>query len=195
MGLVSLCIKFPNLDTLAFYLVFVMLVPYLLFSSNDYESLKYYLPMLVMAAVTLTEAGKPDLFKNLYPLPPTNVAGFLSKNIINLLAVTGILVQCIRLALQTNNLQLALVTGLIGLAITFPMAQEVLPVFIREGDKWFRSLRIGNTPVTYPGNWHKYFLGFLFAVFLILCEYLLLTMLVPQLMTKTAKNSVLNNLL
>ena len=122
--------------------------------------------MLVMAAVTLTEAGKPDLFKNLYPLPPTNVAGFLSKNIINLLAVTGILVQCIRLALQTNNLQLALVTGLIGLAITFPMAQEVLPVFIREGDKWFRSLRIGNTPVTYPGNWHKYFLGFLFALVL-----------------------------
>lgn len=194
MGFVSLCIKFPNLDTMAFYVVFVLLVPYLLFSSGDYDTLKFYLPMLVMAAVTLTEAGKPDLFTNLYPLPPETIAGWLSKNIINLLAVTGILIQVLKLTLESNNLILGLVTALVGLAITFPLAQEVLPVFIREGDKWFKSLSIGGRQIQYPGNWHKYFLGFLFAIFLILSEYLIMTMLYPKLVAPMAKNSVLNNL-
>jgi hypothetical protein len=194
MGFVSLCIKFPNLDTIIFYVVFVMLVPYFLFTSGDYDTLKYYLPMLVMAAVTLTEAGKPDLFKSLYPLPPDSISGWFSKNIINLLAVTGILVQVLKLTLESGNMLLGLVSALVGLTITFPMAQEVLPVFIREGDKWFKSLSIGGRSIQYPGNWHKYFLGFLFAIFLILCEYLIMTLLYPQLVSNMAKNSVLNNL-
>lgn len=194
MGMVSLCLEFPNLDTMSFYLVFVLLVPYLLVSSKDYDSLKYYMPVLVMIAVTLTEAGKPHLFKSLYENQPSSVASFLSRTIINTLVLTGILLQTLQLTLKTNNLQLGLVSCLVAMAIAFPLAQTVLPLFINEGARWFESIRIGGQPINYPGNWHKYFLGFLFAVFLILCEYLIMTLLLPQLTSSRAKNSVLNNL-
>lgn len=194
MGIVSLCVEFPNLDTMAFYVVFVFLIPYLLFSSKDYDSLKYYMPLLVMVAVTLTEAGKPDLFKSLYESPPTSVASFLSRNTINALALTGIMVQTLQLTLKTNNLQLGLVSCLVAMAITFPIAQTLLVLFIKEGSIWFESLRVNGQPIHYPGKWHKYFLGFLFTLFLILCEYLIMTLLLPKLTTSRAKNSVLNNL-
>lgn len=194
MGFVSLCLEFPNLDTMSFYLVFVLLVPYLLVTSKDYDSLKYYLPLLVMIAVTLTEAGKPDLFKSLYEEKPSSIASFLSRTIINTLVITGILLQTLQLTLKTSNLQLGLVSCLVALAIAFPLAQTVLPLFINEGSRWFESLRIGGTSIKYPGNWHKYFLGFLFAIFLILCEYLIMTLLLPKLTSSRGKNSVLNNL-
>lgn len=194
MGFINLCLRFPNLDTMIFFLVFVAGVPYYLLSNNDYDTLKFYLPTLVMVAVTLTEAGAPNFFKNLYPLDNRTLSGFISRNLINLLAMGGLLLQALVLANATGNVLLGLVTGLITVAITFPIAQEVLPVFIREGDKWFRTLQIGGRPIAYPGNWHKYFLGLVFTVFLVLLEYLLLTVAVPSLMTAGRRSSN-NNLI
>ena len=194
MGFINLCLRFPNLDTMIFFLVFVVGVPYYLISKNDYDSLKFYLPTLVMVAVTLTEAGSPNFFQNLYPLDNKTFSGFVSRNLINLLAMGGLLLQALVLTRVTGNVMLGLVTGLITVAITFPVAQEVLPVFIREGDKWFRSLQIGGRPIHYPGNWHKYFLGLVFTVFLVLLEYLLLTVAVPSIMSPRVRSSN-NNLI
>lgn len=194
MGLVSLCVEFPNLDTMGFFLVFVLIIPYLLFASGDYESLKYYLPWLVLISVTLTESGKPHLFKSLYEDPPTSIASFFSRNIINGLAITGILIYSLQLGIKTGNLQLALVSALLPFIIIFPVAQTVLPLFIKEGSKFMEGIQINGRNVHYPGNWHKYFLGFLMSLFLILTEFLIMTLIFPKLATPAAKNSVLNNL-
>lgn len=194
MGLVSLCVEFPNLDTMGFFLVFVLIIPYLLFASGDYNSLIYYLPWLVLISVTLTQAGKPHLFKSLYEDPPTSIASFLSRNIINGLAITGILIYSLQLAIKTGNLQLALVSSLLPFIIIFPVAQTVLPLFINEGSRFMEGIQINGRNVHYPGNWHKYFLGFLMSLFLLLTEFLIMTLIFPKLATPAAKNSVLNNL-
>ena len=47
MNLVSLCLKIPNLGILIFYLIFVVILPYILVLNGSTEVLKYYLPMLV----------------------------------------------------------------------------------------------------------------------------------------------------
>ena len=84
-------------------------------SSEDYESLKYYLPALVMIAVTLTESGSPDLFTNLYPtdMHSTSFSGFLSSNLINGLATVGILLQSLIVSAASGSITLGLVTGII----------------------------------------------------------------------------------
>ena len=194
MGLVSLCVEFPNLDTMGFFLVFVLIIPYLLFASGDYESLIYYLPFLVLIANTLTIAGKPHLFKSLYEDPPTSIASFLSRTTINGLAVTGVMIYSLQLVIKTGNLQLALVSALLPFVMIFPVAQTVLPLFINEGSKFMEGLQINGNKIHYPGNWHKYFLGFLMSLFMILCEFLIMTLIFPKLATPAAKNSVLNNL-
>ena len=175
MKFINLCLSIPNLDTIIFYLIFVILIPAYLFSTSDYETLKYYLPALIMIAVTLTEAGKPDFFVNLYPNPcdaTTTFSGYLSTNIINGLAVVGILSQALVITMATSSLTLGLVSGLITFAIAFPMAQTILPFFIAEVDELTHTLF--SDVVTFPGNWHKYFSGLVFGVFLLLVQYIML---------------------
>ena len=173
MKFINICLSIPNLDTIIFYLIFVIIIPGILFSSGDYESLKYYLPALVMAAVTLTESGSPDLFVNLYPTDSntTTFSGFLSTNIINGLAVVGILMQSLMVSAATSSITLGLVSGIIVFAITFPMAQQILPFFIREVDD-LRNIISSNLYL--PGNWHKYMAGIIFSVFLLLVQYIML---------------------
>jgi len=172
MSFVNICLSIPNLDTIIFYLIFVIAIPATLFSNSDFETLKYYLPILVMLAVILTEAGKPNLFINLYPQQINNFSSFLSCNIINGLALTGLLTQAILISLATENLTLGLVTGLITFTITFPLAQQILPAFINEFDQWIRNITYGR--VNFPGNWHLYFAGLIFSIFLLCIEYLLI---------------------
>ena len=173
MKFLNLCLSIPNLDTIAFYIVFVIGIPAYLFSSGDYETLQYYLPSLVMAAVTLTEAGSPDFFTNLYPTDCNNTtfSGFLSTNLINCLAVVGILMQSLVVSSATSSITLGLVSGLIIFAITFPMAQQILPFFIREVDDLRNTAFAG---VYFPGNWHKYMAGIIFAMFLLGVQYVML---------------------
>jgi hypothetical protein len=173
MKFLNLCLSIPNLDTIIFYIVFVITIPIYLFSSGDYESLQYYLPSLVMAAVTLTEGGSPDLFTNLYPTncDSTSFSGFLSTNLINCLAVVGILMQSLVVSSATSSITLGLVSGIIIFAITFPMAQQILPFFIREVDD-LRNTAFGG--VYFPGNWHKYMAGIIFSMFLLGVQYVML---------------------
>ena len=175
MRFINLCLSIPNLDTIIFYLIFVILIPAYLFSTSDYESLKYYLPALIMIAVTLTEAGKPDLFVNLYPNfcePNTTFAGYLSTNIINGLAIVGILAQALVITMATSSITLGLVSGLITFGIAFPMAQQILPFFINEVHELTNILFGGR--VSFPGNWHKYFTGLIFGIFLLGVQYVML---------------------
>ena len=180
MKFINLCLSIPNLDTIIFYIIFVIIIPGVLFSSGDYETLKYYLPALVMAAVTLTESGKPDVFTNLYPTTcskNSTFSGFLSTNIINGIAIVGILIQSLSLAATTSSITLGLVSGLIIFSITFPMAQQILPYFIREVDFLFCPAKYisdnTNCMVT-PGNWHMYLAGLIFSIFLLIVQYTLL---------------------
>lgn len=174
MKFINLCLSIPNLDTIIFYIIFVITIPAILFSNGDYDTLKYYLPALVMTAVTLTEAGKPDLFNNLYPTDcqPATFTGFLSSNLINGLAIVGILMQSLIITTASSSITLGLVSGLITFAITFPMAQQILPFFIREVDD-LRNVAFGQG-VYFPGNWHKYMAGLIFSIFLLGVQYVML---------------------
>ena len=184
----NLCLSIPNLDTIFFYIIFVITIPGFLFSSGDYETLKYYLPALVMAAVTLTEAGKPNLFINLYPTDCSenvSFSGFVSSNLINGLAIVGILLQSLSLSAATSSITLGLGSGLIIFAITFPMAQQVLPHLIREGDFTFKHLSNGS--INFPGNWHMYMLGIIFSLLLLFIQYIFLYVLINYILSSNIK--------
>jgi hypothetical protein len=173
MQFLNICLNIPNLDTIAFYIIFVILIPGQLFLSEDYNTLQYYLPALVMAAVTLTESGSPDLFINLYPTDcsMTTFSGFLSTNIINCLAIVGILLQCLTISSATSSITLGLVTGIIIFAVTFPLAQQILPFFIKEVDELAKNKF---PSIHFPGKWHKYMSGTIFSIFLLCVQYVML---------------------
>jgi hypothetical protein len=173
-GELRVCLSTPKFGTLAFFLIFMILVPIALITSDNLQILQYYLPFTVLLASTLTSAGAPDNFQDLYPLFPTTMMGFLSANLINFFALAGILWYVINLGMQTNDSETALVVGLIIISITFPVATQAIPFFIRHGDMFLRRVA---PRVKWVGNWHKYFIGCMMIVFLLIIQVLVIGVL------------------
>jgi hypothetical protein len=181
-GDLSICLKTPKFGTLAFFLVMMILVPVTLITTNNTELLQYYLPFTVLLASTLTSAGAPDNFQDLYPLFPTTVIGFLSANLINFIALAGILWYVIGVAIGNNDPELGVVVGLIIITITYSVSTQAIPFFIRQGDMFLR--RVAPT-LRFPGNWHKYFIGLMMIVFLLVIQVLVIGLLTNNTTTTT----------
>lgn len=169
----QICLRSPRLGTLSFFLILMMAIPAYLISSGKYDTLKFYLPFVVMLASTLTSSGYPDTFQDLYPLYPTTVIGFISANLINLVALIGILWVSIGTANKIGQIEVGIVIGVIMAIITFPVSTQAIPFFIREGDEFMNK----HTNLKYPYHWNRYFLGFLMIGFLLSIESVLIDIL------------------
>jgi len=183
----SVCLKTPKFGTLAFFLVMLILIPIALFATDNIDVLKYYLPFTVLFASALTSAGTPDNFSDLYPLFPNTTIGFLSANLINFLSLVGILWIVIGMAIDYNSKELGVIIGLIIITITYPVATQAIPFFVRQGDKVMRRLAPN---ASFPYNWHKYFLGLLMTVVIIMIEILLISLLTNNMQNFPSNNNI-----
>ncbi len=175
----QVCLNTPKFGTVGFFLFMMIIIPISLIYTDNLDILKYYLPFTVLFASTLTSAGAPNSFNDLYPLFPTTVMGFLSANLINFIALIGILWIAVGISVENNNRELGVVIALILIVITFPVATQLIPFFIRQGDLFLkRKVAAG---VQFPGNWHKYFLGMTMIVIIIAIEILLIGLLTSEL--------------
>ena len=164
MNLVNLCLRIPNLGILLFYLIFIVIIPYLLILNNSLNVLKFYLPMLIAFANLLTQIGDDKLFKNLYMLKPDNFVAFLSSNFINLFALFGILWQCLEYSKSIgNNTTKAVIYGALLFIIAFPFARNGLIFILENVDYYLRE----KTELTYEYNWHLLVFGLLYIIFLL----------------------------
>ena len=84
MDLYKLCLKIPNVGILLYYLIFIVIIPYILIYNQNTSLLKYYMTMMVAFAHLLTYVGAENYFGNLYQLNPTEFVPFLSSNFINI---------------------------------------------------------------------------------------------------------------
>ena len=175
----QVCLRTPKFGTVGFFLIMMIIIPITLIYTDNLDILKYYLPFTVLLASTLTSAGSPDSFTDLYPLFPTTVMGFLSANLINFIALIGILWVAVGFSVENNNRELCVVIALVLIIITFPVATQLIPFFIRQGDLFLK--RKVASGVKFPGNWHKYFLGLTMIIIIIAIEILLIGLLTAEL--------------
>ena len=173
MNLVSLCLKIPNLGILLFYLIFIVIIPYLLIMNRSLVVLKFYLPMLVAFANLLSQVGDEKIFKNLYALRPDNFICFLSSNFINLFALFGILWQCLEYSKSTGNVTKAVIYGAMLFIIAFPFARNGLNFVLENVDYYLRE----KTELTYDYNWHLLVFGLLYIIFLLGFQAIILALI------------------
>ena len=201
MDLLSLCLRIPNLGILIFYLIFVIIIPYILMASNSNEMLKYYMPLLVAFANLLTLAGDKRVFGNLYQVQPNNFIAFISSNFINLFALFGILWQCLEHSRRYDiDVTRSVIYGTILFIIAFPMARQGLAFILTNVDAYLKN----TTDLKYNYNWHLMAFGLLYIVFLLGLQAILLSLVdFSKDDTKNTKNTknntrsinnILNNL-
>ena len=173
MDLLSLCLRIPNLGILIFYLIFIIIIPYVLMASKSNDMLKYYMPLLVAFANLLTLVGNKQVFGNLYQLQPNNFVAFISTNFINLFALFGILWQCIDHSRKYDiDVTRSVIYGTILFIIAFPMARQGMVFILNNVDKYLKD----TTELNYKYNWHLMTFGLLYIVFLLGLQAILLSL-------------------
>ena len=171
MDLVNLCLKIPNLGILLYYLIFIVILPYILIYSNKIHLLKMYMPLMVAFAHLLTRIGDPALFENLYKLNPIEFVPFLSSNFINVFALFGILWQCIEFS-RKYNLTNSVIYGILVFMIALPFARVGLKFVLDQVDTYLKE----KTDIDYKYNWHLIVVGLLYIIFILGIQAVLLTL-------------------
>ena len=188
MDLLSLCLRIPNLGILIFYLIFIIIIPYILMASKSNDMLKYYMPLLVAFANLLTLVGDKQVFGNLYQLQPNNFVAFISTNFINLFALFGILWQCIDHSRKYDiDVTRSVIYGTILFVIAFPMARQGMVFILNNVDKYLKD----TTELNYKYNWHLMTFGLLYIVFLLGLQAILLSLV--ELSDSTPSKNYINS--
>ena len=91
---------------ISWYLIFIVIIPFLIIHSKSFNELKYYLPIIDLIANIFSVSGKKNkqVFKDVYSLSPNNIVSFISTNFINLLALTGVAWNGVDVAIKRNSM-------------------------------------------------------------------------------------------
>lgn len=178
----NVCLKLPNVGLVSFYLTFVVLLPMIIVTfTSQFGFLKYYLPILIAFANTLTLAGTPYIFQNLYVLNPKNFISWVSKNTINLIAVIGIFWQVLEYSqfetIKSTMPIYSIIYGLILIIITFVVSTSGLKLFLDQIDKWSDRKNKRTYKNQQNDNWYKLAFGLIFIILIIGAEVLFISLL------------------
>ena len=170
MDLISLCLKIPNLGILIFYLIFIVIIPYVLIYNQNISVLKYYMILMVAFAHLLTHISDKNLFGNLYQLHPREFVPFISANFINVFALFGILWQSIEFS-RKYNLTNSVIYGILLFILALPFARAGLKFVLDHIDIYLKE----KTDIEYKYNWHLLVFGLFYIIFILGLQAILLT--------------------
>ena len=170
MDLINLCLKIPNLGILIFYLIFIVIIPYVLIYNQNISVLKYYMILMVAFAHLLTHISDKNLFGNLYQLHPKEFVPFISANFINIFALFGILWQSIEFS-RKYNLTNSVIYGILLFILALPFARAGLKFVLDHIDIYLKE----KTDIEYKHNWHLILFGLLYIIFILRLQAILLT--------------------
>ena len=104
----------------AFCLVFVLIIPIILWNLKMYHFLEGYMPNLDLIALALTKHGGPfQMWNKLYPLSPETIHGESSQIIINYMALLGLTYIISRETHRSGSIAAGWSMGFIMLLMTY----------------------------------------------------------------------------
>jgi len=117
---ININIKKTVLGFVLYLIIFVILIPVILFKSQLYTILEAYMPNLDLIATVITWHGGPfKLWDHLYPPSPLTIYGFSSQTIINYISLLGLTYIIARETKRTNSVSKGWSLGLIMLLMTY----------------------------------------------------------------------------
>ena len=174
-----------HVTSVIWYLIFLILIPFIIVNKWSPEKLMYYLPMLdLIANVCTSPTSKLKyLFRDLYKLTPDTVISFFSTNFINLIALVGVSWNGVYHALTTNKMWIGIKVTVIMYTITYLLPTQGIGWVIKKFHNWFSS-KIKKYPIIettikkHLDYSHTeiidYIGGFIFIILLVITEFILI---------------------
>lgn len=142
------------LGWLIYLLIFVLIIPFLLFKNKSYSILEAYLPNLDLIATVLTwKSGPYDIWKHLYPYPVYNYFGYASQTIINYMALLGLTYIVTRETKRTHSIVKGWSMAFVMLLMTYLLPAQFIGMAMDKTSNMFKTKYplINNTVVALVG--------------------------------------------
>jgi len=113
-------IKKSVVGFILYFIIFVILIPVILFKSQMYGILEAYMPNLDLIATVISWHGGPlKLWDHLYPPSPVTIYGFYSQTIINYMSLLGLTYIITRETQRTGSMARGWSMAFIMLLMTY----------------------------------------------------------------------------
>ena len=117
---INVDIKKTIVGFLLFFIIFVILIPVILFKSQMYGILEAYMPNVDLIATVISWHGGPlKLWDHLYPPSPVTIYGFYSQTIINYMSLLGLTYIITRETQRTGSMARGWSMAFIMLLMTY----------------------------------------------------------------------------
>ncbi len=114
-----------------FVIVFIITIPYLLFTNKYYSILEAYLPNLDLIATVLTwQNGPYNIWNHFYPSPIYNYYGYFSQTIINYMALLGLTFIITRETKKTGSMIKGWSMAFVMLLMTYLLPAQFISMFM-----------------------------------------------------------------
>ena len=123
-----------------FILIFLLLIPYIIYNLGYYYLLQAYLPNVDLIANILTWQGGPyDMWTRLYLISPITVYGFISQTLINYLALLGVTFLISKETLKTNSIKKGWSLAFIMLLMTYLLPSRFISFIMKKMYKFIEN--------------------------------------------------------
>lgn len=179
-------LKDENLDykkhyfgLMIYIIIFVIGIPYLLIKNKYWDILSAYFPNLDLIGTIIGYHGGPVnsyIWTHLYNPSDSTITGYVTSNLINYLALLGVIFVIIHYTMVSNNMFKPAARALIMLIVTYFIPSNFIIYFMNKFGKYLNRFFLSKSLQHYL---LVLLLGFLIAVLFISLEAVLISNFVP----------------
>jgi len=121
------------------YIVFLGIIPFIIVKTSGIQGMRIYLPVVDLIANISSLSGKKNkqVFKDVYSLSPNNILSFISTNLINLLALSGVAWNGVKVAMDRKNAMAGIHVMIIMYTMTYLLPTQGIPYIVKFLEKNF----------------------------------------------------------
>ena len=135
-----------------FVIIFIIIIPTVLFKHKLYPILEAYMPNLDLVATVITWHGGPfNIWKHLYPPSAQTIYGFSSQTFINYIALLGLTYIVIRETKRTNSIIKGWAFAFVMLMMTYLLPSQIISYIMDKISELLNNSIISNIIVVIAG--------------------------------------------
>lgn len=154
-----------------FVLIFIIIIPFILYNIQQYTLLEVYFPNIDLVANLLSfHEGPFKIWKQLYVGTPLNLLSFISQIFINYLALMGVSFIFLRESKLTKNIYSGLSLAMIMILITYLIPAPLIIYVMEKFEYYLKKIKNNSFFCNECINIYTFVFGLILTILIILFE-------------------------